>query len=71
MRKVVILIPLSDGMNIYLWSDYEEKGVGFKVCRAQNQRVPGARAPLNSLRAPSNFCREPKDVLVSIHNTFK
>ena len=29
------------------------------------------RAPLNSPAAPSNFCREPKDVLVSIHNTFQ
>ena len=26
---------------------------------------------LNSPAAPSNFCREPKDVLVSIHNTFR
>ena len=29
------------------------------------------RAPLNFPAAPSNFCREPKDVLVSIHNTFR
>ena len=28
-----------------------------------------SRAPLNSPGAPSNFYREPKDVLVSIHNT--
>ena len=28
-------------------------------------------ALLNSPAALSNFCREPKDVLVSIHNTFK
>ena len=28
------------------------------------------RAPLNFSVAPSNFCREPKDVLVSIRNTF-
>ena len=27
-------------------------------------------ASLNSPAAPSNFCREPKDVPVSIHNTF-
>ena len=27
------------------------------------------RAPLNSPAAPSNFCREPKVVLVSVHNT--
>ena len=29
------------------------------------------RAPLNSPAAPSNFCREPKDVLFSIQNTFR
>ena len=29
------------------------------------------RAPLNSPVAPSNFCREPKDELVSLHNTFR
>ena len=29
------------------------------------------RAPLNSPAAPSNFCREPKNVLVSIHNIWK
>ena len=28
------------------------------------------RAPLNSA-APANFCREPNDVHVSIHNTFR
>ena len=31
---------------------------------------PEPMAPLSSPAAPSNFCREPKDVLVSIHNTF-
>ena len=29
------------------------------------------KAPLNSPAATSYFCREPKDVLVSIHNTFR
>ena len=29
------------------------------------------RAPLNSLAAPSNLFREPKDVLVSIHPTLR
>ena len=29
------------------------------------------RAPLNSPTAPSNICREPKNLLVSIHNTFR
>ena len=29
------------------------------------------RAPLNSPAAPSNFCREPKHVLVFIHSTCK
>ena len=28
------------------------------------------RAPLNSPVAPSNFCREPKDVLVSMYTTY-
>ena len=28
------------------------------------------RALLNSPSAPSNFCREPKDVLFAIHSTF-
>ena len=29
------------------------------------------RAPLNSPAAPSNFCREPKDVLFSIQNSLR
>ena len=29
------------------------------------------RADMNSSGAPSNFCRESKDVLVSIHKTFR
>ena len=35
------------------------------------EKICSMRAPLNSPGAPSNFCREPKDVLVSIHNLFK
>ena len=31
----------------------------------------GSPAPSNSPAAPSNFCREPKNVLVSIHNICK
>ena len=29
------------------------------------------KAPMNSPVVPTNYCREPKDVLVSIHSTFK
>ena len=31
--------------------------------------IRGCREPLNSTGAPLNFCRDPKDVLVCIHNT--
>ena len=37
-------------------------GLEIKGCREP-------RAPFNSPAAPSNFWEEPKDVLVSIHNT--
>ena len=36
----------------------------------QGSKLGGARAPLNSPAAPSNFCRESKDVLFDIQNTF-
>ena len=39
-------------------------GLEIKGCREP-------RAPLKSPAAPTNFCREPKNVLVSIHNTCK
>ena len=41
--------------------------------KEQGSKSGGAepRAPLHSPAAPSNFFREPKDVLVSIHYTFK
>ena len=35
----------------------------------RGSREPGA--PLKSPSASSKFCREPKDVLFSIHNTFR
>ena len=37
---------------------------GLKMWGARSRGL----APLNSPVAMSNFCREPKDVLVSIHN---
>ena len=39
---------------------------GFEIRGCQEPR-----APLNSPAAPSNFCREPKDVLFSIQNTYR
>ena len=39
-------------------------GLEIRGCREPS-------APLNSPAAPSNLCREPKNVLVSIHNTCK
>ena len=45
---------------------YSECKSGLKISW---NREP--RAPLNSRAAHSDFCREPKDVLVSIHNMFK
>ena len=42
----------------------DRPGLEIKGCQ-----VP--RAPLNSPSTPSNFCREPKDVLFSIQNTFR
>ena len=42
------------------------KKAGFKIRGSWE-----LRAPLNSPTGPSNFCREPKNVLVSVHNTCK
>ena len=39
--------------------------------RAEISGCQEQSAPLNSPGAPSNFCREPKDVLVSTQNTLK
>ena len=39
---------------------HTETGLEIRGCREP-------RAPLNSPAAPSNFCWEPKNVLVSIH----
>ena len=49
------------------------------VHREINPLIPGLeirgsrepRAPLKSPLVPSNFCREPKGVLFSLHNTFR
>ena len=48
-------------MHLYLLSLVEERFQGSKL---GGEWEP--RAPLNSPVAPSNFCREPKDVLISI-----
>ena len=45
------------------------KHVFIYLLRNKGCREP--RAPLNCPGAPSNICREPKYVLVSIHNTFR
>ena len=49
-----------------------ERGLAKDLCKA-GLEIRGCwepRAPLNTPAAPSNFCREPNDVLFAIHNTF-
>ena len=55
---------LDDKLSRIMSVTFQNPGLEIRGCR-------DPRAPLHSLAAPSNFCREPKDVLISIHNTFK
>ena len=66
LLPIIFLLPIT--LSSHAWSDYiiaillvffTWAGLEIRGCREP-------RAFLNSPAAPSNFCREPKDVLVSI-----
>ena len=77
-KKVLNSQQLQALKDVYAWRDKmarsEDESIGsvsYLISGLTSCWSLERRAQLNSLVAPSDFCMEPKDALVSIHSTFR
>ena len=68
-EKMVVCMRKKNQADVFCYCIYRAFYISQSRAWIRGCREP--RAPLNSPAAPSNFCREPKNVMVSIHNSCK